>query len=66
MTLSEPLRGINDIAYQKMHEHHPTFSPPTPTPNEGQRVLFISTTKTQEKNGVLYKKSSPKARNTNK
>ena len=39
MTLSEPLRGINDIAYQKMHEHHPTFSPPTPTPNEGQRVL---------------------------
>ena len=55
-----------ELPIEKMQEHHPTFSPPTPTPNEEQRVLTQSTIKTQEKNGVLYTKSSPKARNKNK
>ena len=39
MKLSEPPTGIDGVAYRKMQEHHPTFDPPTPTPNEEQRVI---------------------------
>ena len=58
--------GINSVAYQKCRNIIPHLVLPHPPRMKDKEFYLISTTKTQEKNGVLYKKSSPKARNTNK